>query len=337
MGGMGVLDLENVVASLHDAIPPLPYLRLVFDLQAIDRLPLPDFAGSSFRGLMGHTLKNIGCATRPGIGGCVQCEIPWGCTYGYLFETVAPLGVEPLDGGDEVPRPFVLDPPVGNRVLQPGERFETGLTIFGGGLRFLAHFMYCFEEMGRRGLGQVPARFRVLTCSVLRHDGRREPFFQGGVPHGYMAETPEADLLSHLAEASTEPWRGVELDFLTPTRVVHRGRAVYDPPFHVIVRGLLRRIDAIARLHAGMTLDVDYRSLIDLAEQVETVESTACIYDWERRSNRQGRNLKVTGFVGRVRYGDGAAAFLPLLQAGLVCHVGKSTTFGMGRYDLRVT
>ena len=249
---------------------------------------------------------------------------------------MAPLGFEPVDGAEEVPRPFVLRPPQGQRVLQPGERFEVGLTVFGGSLRFLAHFLYCFEEMGRRGVGQVPARFRVLTCAVVREDGMREPFFQGGVPHGYMASAPEPDQLNLLAHETEPPWLGVDVDFLTPTRMLHRGRAVLDPPFHVLVRGLLRRVDALARMHGSLTLDVDYSGLISLAEQVETVESRARVYQWERRWNRQGRNLKVEGFVGRVRYGSGAAAFLPLLRACQVCHVGKSTTFGMGRYDLQV-
>ena len=70
--------------------------------------------------------------------------------------------------------------------------------------------------------------------------------------------------------------------------------------------------------------------------------------DWWRFSGRQEREVNIGGLVGRVVYAapkveresgadsDGEStgelnAFLPLLVAGQLIHVGKATVFGNGR------
>ena len=125
------------------------------------------------------------------------------------------------------------------------------------------------------------------------------------------------------------------LDFVTPTRVVHAEALTPEPDFHVLIRVLLRRLSNLAYFHCGTELNLDFRGLITAAEQVETVSSDLRWHDWERYSARQDTRMKLGGVVGRVTYQGNFQPFLPLLQLGEIVHVGKGTSFGLGKYVIR--
>jgi len=81
------------------AFPTLSVLSINFLLEAVDPIRLPEFSGSSFRGLLGWALKEAACR-RP--SPCEQCCLPTECPYAYLFETVA---ADPTRG-DDTARPL---------------------------------------------------------------------------------------------------------------------------------------------------------------------------------------------------------------------------------------
>lgn len=127
----------------------------------------------------------------------------------------------------------------------------------------------------------------------------------------------------------TDVWA---LRFVTPTRLVYRETPVSKPEFHVIVRGLLRRLSNLTYFHCGTDLHLDFRTLIAAAESVETVESAVRWYAWERYSARRDRRMKMGGFIGRMQYRGDPRPFLPFLRLGEVLHIGKHSSFGMGYY-----
>jgi hypothetical protein len=105
-----------------------------------------------------------------------------------------------------------------------------------------------------------------------------------------------------------------------------------QPEFHILIRTLLRRLSNLAYFHCGTELDLNFRGLITAAEQIETVHSDLRWYDWERYSTRQDARMKLGGFVGTVTYRGDLLPFLPLLRLGEVVHIGKGTSFGLGKY-----
>jgi len=56
--------------------------------------------------------------------------------------------------------------------------------------------------------------------------------------------------------------------------------------------------------------------------------------DWERYSSRQQTRMKFGGWVGEIIYQGDFQRFLPLLRLGEHIHVGKVTTFGLGKYRI---
>ncbi len=82
------------------------------------------------------------------------------------------------------------------------------------------------------------------------------------------------------------------------------------------------------------TLD---RSAVHAAiDQVE-IEATALRWvEWTRYSSRQRTHMQLGGLLGQLRLsGPGVAPLWPLIALGQWLHLGKNTSFGLGRY--RVT
>jgi hypothetical protein len=71
---------------------------------------------------------------------------------------------------------------------------------------------------------------------------------------------------------------------------------------------------------------------------VEVVRSELRWLDWERYSHRQRTKMRLGGLMGEVEYGFAdamsMAEFLPLLILGELLHIGTSTTFGLGKYEI---
>lgn len=110
-----------------------------------------------------------------------------------------------------------------------------------------------------------------------------------------------------------DPSSALTLRFLTPTRLVYHEAPVSKPDFHVLLRGLLRRLSNLMYFHCRVDLPLDFRAAIAASEAGETVTSEVRRYDWQRYSARQNRRLKMGGFVGRVSYRGNIRPFLPFL------------------------
>ena len=161
-------------------------------------------------------------------------------------------------------------------------------------------------EPGRRSQGEGITREGVL--SSIRHPDTQHP-------------TPDTRLT---------------VSFLTPTRLVFDRALATVPEFHIVIRNLLRRLSNLAYFHCDGELDLDFRGLVEAAEQVNLVENRTRWHDWERYSARQDAKLKMGGMVGEAVYEGEVEAFATLLALGEVLHVGKGTGMGLGRYGLEM-
>lgn len=289
-----------------------------------------------FRGAFGHALRWVVCVTRT--YECAPCPLRDRCVYPYVFETPLPPGTRVMRKYPAAPHPFVLEPPPGERVLARGEVFMVGLTLFGSALRWLPHFIFAFERMDQVGLGSRRATARVVQADGWV-DGRPCPIY--AAEERTLAAT---EACTHTVRLPFSPPtdgyddqtdRRVEIEFLTPLRVKYDERLAKSLEFHILVRSLLRRIAHLSYFHCGGDpLGVAFREWIEQAEQVRTVSSTLAWYDWTRYSQRQHETMQFGGLIGRVVFEGVLSPFMPLLRLGEVTHVGKATSFGLGRYRL---
>ncbi len=303
-------------------------------LEAVEELHLPPFKGSALRGGFGHTFKRLACMESPRCD--KQCRRGNACAYGYIFETAPPQDSQVLSTFSAVPRPFVIGHPDDHRQLIPaGERLDFGLTLVGQGINHLPYFIVVFRELGRIGLGRSRGQYRLLAIEAVSPGEERQATI-------YRAEdeTIRADELLLNSQAIAARSTGLSphrltLDFLTPTRLKHRGRWVMEgPPFEALVKVLLGRVSSLSYFHCDQRWEVDFRGLIERAAGVRSSPADTHWPEWSRVSGRQKQRIKLGGLMGRVTYEGPLADYLPLLALGELIHAGKGTVFGNGQYGL---
>ncbi len=79
---------------------------------------------------------------------------------------------------------------------------------------------------------------------------------------------------------------------------------------------------------------MDFRGLIEKAGAVKLIKSDIQWFDWKRYSTRQEEWMSLGGVTGTVSYEGDISDFMLLLKLGEYVHVGKGTSFGLGKYEI---
>lgn len=174
------------------------------------------------------------------------------------------------------------------------------------------------------------------------------PVANGGVPRSEeigrsLCSTPAThDIPEGIQSSRTTPlieqkttglWR---VRAITPLRMTHQGKLVQRFAFPLFLRALLFRLDNLARLYGAGPLPVDIPRLLRLAEAVIPTESTMRWTEFVRFSERQGGRRKMGGLMGQTILSGDIGLFLPWLSLGEELHVGKASSFGLGKFRVEI-
>lgn len=307
-----------------------------FTIEAFEDLHLPPFKGSTLRGGFGHALRRLTCLHQDGRR-CGECDHEQDCVYGYLFRTRPPEDADVLSTLTAVARPFVIEPPRDDRqVIPPGQQLQFTVVLIGRAIDHLPYFILAFKELGKLGLGTGRGKY-ILQRVLVKHpwNGKEGTIFDG-VDVRVGADQWRVRYPAVAEWAQTLPPDRLDVAFLTPTRLKHRGELMWEgPPFHVLVRRLLDRVSSLAYFHCGEQWDIDFKGWIEQAKDVRIADAATTWADWSRYSGRQGQRIKMGGLVGPVAYEGNLAPYRALLALGSLIHVGKGTVMGNGRIALK--
>jgi len=309
------------------------YGKYLFSGVFEDNAILPEYKGSTFRGVFGHALKKVVCALKK--QDCKDCLLRGKCVYSFVFETSNPDN-EP-DKKKRIaspPHPYVIEPSESKKThYKKGESFDFAILLFGRANDYLPYFIYAFEQMGKIGIGQ-------------RIEGKRPVFKLDSVTAGnnpvYSSQDNKIkegeftqDLIAeyYLPEES-KTVNSLDLALETPLRLKFENSFRANLPFHVLVRAMLRRISSLNNYHGNGEPSLDYRGLVKRAESVEVSDSSLKWFDWKRYSNRQDRSMLMGGMVGKLSYSGELSEFIPLIRFCEKVHLGKQTTFGLGKIKI---
>ena len=290
---------------------------------------LPPYKGSTLRGGFGHALRKISCALRR--QDCPNCLLFETCAHAFLFETskVLPFEARNLRVAHR-PHPYVIVPPDNDkRAYEAGERFTFKLILFGRANDYLPHTVYAVNAMGESGLGRQSRAPGTFALDQVSHEG--DLIYEG---RELRTDFPRRRLV--LEQCPRQHADRLHLTCRTPLRLKHDNHLQDSLPFHLLVRAALRRLSTLEAVYGDGEPDLDYQGLVRRAREVEIEQDDCRWTDLERYSNRQRRGMKFGGLLGTIVFrGNGIDEFLPLLRYCQATHLGKQTSFGLGKIEIK--
>lgn len=306
------------------------YQAYKFILTLLEEGYLPEYKGSTLRGGFGHAFKKVVCLFRN--KNCLDCRLGNTCAYRYVFETMpcSQASLFKKTKYEAVPHPFILEPPETEQTyFARGEEIQFSLILIGKGIKFLPYFVMAFEKLGEIGIGKRKSKFmikKIMSEDNVIYEKKKKELQVGHRKKIFIPERYEFDNKEKI---------DLTIQFLTPARIKHGRDLVVNLEFFVLITSLLRRTMLLSYFHSGEILPVwDHRAIIKIAKNVIIKENKTKWQDWERYSNRQQTRMKLGGIIGNITYRGELKPFFPLLQAGEILHVGKATSFGLGKYKL---
>lgn len=305
----------------------IPYQKFSIKIKALDDLFLPNYKGSTFRGGFGNAFKRVVCPLKE--QQCNECPLREKCVYFYVFETSPDENsmILNMNKYEKVPHPFVIEPPLQSDLLvKKLETISFGLILIGNALDYLPYFIYTFERLGEIGIGKGRGKFSLVSVNA-----EEKVVYNKGI----LIKTPIKKIEIFDKFSENNQIISLSLRFLTPVRIKYNRDFVDDLDFHILIRNLLRRLSLLGFFHCGkQSFSFNIKDLINLSENIKKVQSNLKWFDWERYSSRQKTKMFMGGLVGEVTYEGDITPFIEILKAGEILHVGKGTSFGLGKYEL---
>ena len=311
--------------------PPLSLLRARVTFRMREATQLPPYKGALLRGGFGYAFQRTSCASDCW-GHSERCTASLLCPYRAVFEPPHPEGVGHLHDLRDLPRPFVIEPPLDQkRNYHVDDELEFGFILIGQGIDYLPYFLYSFAQFADTGLGRNHARATLERVEVV------VPSTPLGIPiyqDGRLLISNDLPLLN-LAELPLQAATmaaDLQLELRTPLRVKAGGAFINQFDLGAVVQATCWRISTLAAFHGPGPWAYDYRPLVATARSISVEAIDVAWVDWERTSTRGGaqRQMKLGGLIGRVNFRAVPAPIRAVLLAAQLLHLGKACVFGHG-------
>jgi len=251
---------------------------------------------------------------------------------GYIFETRSSPEDSFLRNKDRAANPYIIRPPLDvQEEFNAGDELAFEVILIGKAIEYLPCFIISFVEMGKTGLGRGKGRFSLSRMEIIGADRSLTVIYQES---DQRLKYPNQEITCSDLPGACPPQEKCTFRFLTRLELKEKEKYP-DIRFGVLFRALLRRITTLAHLHCGIDCSgIDFGGLSHAADLVKTVSSNLSYEYAERYSNRQKQRMPFGGLIGDITFEGDLAPFWTFILLGEWLHVGKKTSFGLGRYEI---
>lgn len=312
------------MANLLIVIPflSMQYLEVKFLCRLTTNASFSVYKGSMLRGSLGYNLRKGLCMARK--QNCLDCILAQNCIFQRIFSPT------PLNGINR-PAPFCLEPELDEkREFASGELFSFNLKLFAYAVDYLPFYVQAFRMAGEKGMGRSQASGRFVIEDIL---SRGISIYD---PENANLNIPLPQGLPNLDEISPCDDNGkLLLHLRTPLRHKSNNHFTASLKFTDILHLILRRIKALRSIE-GIDWSLPqkrYALLRAYADEATITDNGLYWHDWTRYSSRQGSYMKFGGLLGRITYQGKLSVFRNFLLLASIAHLGKQTSFGLGRLE----
>lgn len=309
--------------SLYAALQ-IRYVKLHFKIMFLNDETLPVNKVSALRGGMGEMLLRANCIRDRQ---CSVCDFEEECIVRRTMYSKFKQKPEYVrEGGESIG--YVLECENYHTHFAKGDLLEFQLLLFGNTIVYLNLFLQAFYALGLQGIGVENAKFQVLSVTNTK---KKELLSDGSI---YM-ENYTVQPVSDYVDFRLEQFRGKNAEgrmiFKTPLTLKYRGGFLQEFEMNALIESVKRRIYMMA-CYEGIQTDFFDELSVQVSEILFQEHRFVKV---KRYSSRQGNFMFLKGIEGSIQTDGFSEDVLYLLLAGELIHIGKNTSFGFGRYQIR--
>ena len=308
-----------------------PVQRYTFNWLATTNISLPVYSGSILRGHFGNQLRRTVCFTKQ--ENCKGCPLIRRCSYGKMYESI-PHNEILGSKFNKLPHPYLIEPlPYRTTHLPQNSEFQFSMVLFGDTLLELPLIVFIWEQVFTRGLRHHgncgSAQLQTITMN------------NKSIIYTTSSELNEQSIRPHQQYYSLQhkQVKHIKIRLLTPLRLQGRknekqiiiGCDLFDA--RCFIQALLRRITLLANIH-----EIDLGEITDLYSDLNEIILSNSNLHWsktKRYSGQQKAEMEFYGIIGDFELnGNQLTILYPWLKLGEYSHLGKSSTFGFGHYQV---
>ena len=297
--------------------------RYTFNFLADTDIHLPNYSGSVLRGHFGNQLRRLVCFTKQ--PNCNACPLIERCSYGRLFETVPSSQTSYRQKYTNLPLPYVIEPfAYGTNHLPAGQLFSFSMLLIGDARQEFPLIIYVWEKVFTHGFKHREHIGHASLINVTLDDG--------SVVYDNSWEADERKVIAHtnsisLAENNTDI-NNLTIKLQTPLRIqsfVDNRSVIVDANGlngENFCRALFRRCELLLG-------DIE----VKLDDTLQMYNQNLHWVKTRRYSSKQQQEMEFFGLLGEFSLsGKSLNNIFPYLKIGEYLHVGKSATFGFGKF-----
>lgn len=309
----------------------MQYATYSFTCNFVRDAVLPEYKGAVFYNRLGGYLKRAACFFKN--GACDTCRQTRHCHYSRFYEIPRSIVAAKKLPVNSPPRPFIIEPPLTTETDFPaGAAFDFDLVLFGNAATSAEYFIRALDAFSQDGIGNPRS---PLAIKEVR--GGDQVVYRNGniLPEAVATETLSAPTISAGEPKDGQQEKVLNIMFESPLR--RKGNRQTAPeippelPFVTLVRMMLQRTSSLFECYGDKTPALDYKGLIEAAKQATAAEADLEWVDSRWPLPRQHKALLSGAMIGSVTYSGFLEPFLPLIRLCEWLHVGRQTTFGLGK------
>lgn len=296
----------------------LEHIKLIIfraEFSALENGQLPEFLGSTIRGILGHAIRDFVCDNSK--KKCLECERKKECLFVNCFASTGGIA--------GAVNPFTINVITrGKKEWKKGERCIFELLLIGNITEKFNLFLDALLAMNYYGWGarRVPFNLEQITDAYTG----KLIFAANKV---WLRNISPFNLQCENKKAST-----VLLRFHTPVHIKKSNRLCESLDFGTIIQFLTRRFSLLSLAYANQKIEWE-SEFLERAEHVKIVDSY-----WEDKTivryslNGKNNKLVLPAIEGWLLCEGEIAPYMSVLEAGKFLKIGRNTTHGFGSFEV---
>lgn len=299
------------------------YVKLHFLVEYTDDCIVPKSKSSALRGGMGEMLLRANCIRNRK---CEECDFESECLVQRIMYSKMNSRPDYMTLGDSVG--YVLECEDYHTSFLARESMRFNLILFGKTTVYFSQLLNALYALGVEGYGKEKARYVIKS---VQNSIGQAILSDRDIRMEYYKVLKVSDYVDfRMKQFESASFDKVELVFKSPLSLRIQGNMLKEFSSEAFFKAVCRRIHILNYFEGNENV---YEMPAEVFPTVLSKETH--MVQIKRYSNRKQEKMAFQGMEGKVELELTGHEWLPVLLAGELIHVGKYTSFGLGRYRVR--